>query len=257
MIERCLRPAISVVRHALALGFLPPAVAFAAHPLATEDTGVQGKGNWQFELNTDRAVERNTYFTGHSVNAALTYGVSDGLDLAFNVLWQRNQVGDAPPEFLGGTGDASVFMKWRAYEDGKLSLAVKPMLSLPTGNFDKGLGSDRLRPSVIGIATWGDEKLSLSANLGYTYNNNKAGERKNIWNTSVAVMAGLGDKLKGVAEVGTYTNSDPASNTAPAFANVGLIYSPTSKLDFDIGYKRGLNDAECHHSVGAGVTVRW
>jgi hypothetical protein len=25
----------------------------------------------------------------------------------------------------------------------------------------------------------------------------------------------------------------------------------------DVGYKRGLNDAECQYSFGAGVTVRW
>lgn len=246
----------AVVGVSLWLALLPVS-AFAAHPLATEDTGVQGANNWQLELNADRAVDHETRFSSLSVNATLTYGLTDTLDLAFNAPWQRNQVSDDPREYQRGWGDASVFMKWRVYEQDKLSLAVKPLLYLPTGEADKGLGNDRVRPGVVGIAAWGDDDLNIFANTGYTSNDNKVGDRKDIWNASAAVMATLVPRLRGAVEVGAYSNSDPASSKHPAFANVGLIYSPTEKLDLDIGYKRGLNDAECRYSFGAGVTVRW
>ena len=236
---------------------LLPMAAFAAHPLVTEDSGVQGEHNWQFELNTDRAIERDTRFSSQVVNATLTYGLADTLDLAFNMPWQRNEVSDSPRQFYNGAGDASIFMKWRVYENDKLSLAIKPLISLTTGNSDKGLGSDRMRPRVTGISTWGDERLSLSANLGYTYNDNTFGDRKSLWNLSGSVVAGLFENLRGVLEVGAYTNSDSTVRQKPACANVGLIYSPHDKLDFDLGYKRGLNKAEALYSVGAGVTVRW
>ena len=234
-----------------------PMAAFAAHPLVTDDTGVQGHGNWQAELNSDRSVERDTNFTTLAANLTLTYGLTDALDVGFNIPWQRNQVGDEPREYEKGAGDVSVFMKWHLYEEGKLGFAVKPVLYLPTGDSDKGLGTDRTNVGVIGVTTWGDEALSLSANIGYTYNDNKLGDRKHIWLASAAAVMGLVDKLRGTVEIGTYTNSDVASHKAPAFANAGLIYSPTDKLDFDVGYKRGLNDAECRHSFGAGITVRW
>jgi hypothetical protein len=247
----------AIAKTALAIGLLLPMTAFALHPLVTEDTGVQGQNNWQFEFNSDRAVERDTKFTSLSVNATLTYGLTDALDVAFNAPWERNQIGNYPSQFQRGAGDASIFMKWRIYEDEKLSFAVKPILYLPTGNFDKGLGNDRTRPGLIGVTTWGDEEFSLSANIGYTYNDNKVGDRKSIWNTSGAMLVGLADKLRGALEIGAYTNGDAASHKNPAFANVGLIYSPTDKLDLDIGYKRGLNDAESLYSFGAGVTVRW
>ncbi len=234
-----------------------PMAAFAAHPLATEDTGVQGQDNWQLELNSDRSVERDTRFTSLAVNATLTYGLTDALDAGLNVPWQRNQVGDEPREYERGEGDISVFMKWVLYQEGKLGFAVNPILYLPTGDSDKGLGTDRANPSVIAVTTWGDEALSLSANLGYTYNDNKVGDRRNIWLASAAAMVGLVDRLRGAVEIGAYTNADTTSHKSPAFVNVGLIYSPTDKLDFDLGYKRGLNDAECRHSFGAGITVRW
>jgi hypothetical protein len=258
-LSRSLPGALSsfVVTSALTVTCLLPAAAFAAHPLTTEDTGVQGHNNWQFELNSDRSVERDTKYSSLSVNATLTYGLTDTIDVAFNGPWQRNQIDDAPKAFQRGLGDASVFMKWRVYEQGKLSFAVKPILYLPTGDSDKGLGNDRTRPGVIGVTTWGDDALSLSANVGYTSNDNKVGDRKDIWNASGSVLVSLVDKLRGAVELGAYTNSDTTSNKNPTFANVGLIYSPIDKLDLDIGYKRGLNDAECQHSFGAGVTVRW
>jgi hypothetical protein len=239
------------------MSLLLPITVFAAHPLATEDAGVQGEHNWQFEFNSDRSVERDTRFANQSVNATLTYGLTDALDLAFNAPWERHQIGDHPSQFQRGAGDASFFMKWRVYEEEKLSFAVKPILYLPTGDYDKGLGNDRVRPGVTGVTTWGDENLSLSANVGYTYDNNKDGDRKSIWNTSAAVVKSLADRLRGAVEIGAYTNSDASSHKTPAFANIGLIYSPTDKLDFDVGYKRGLNDAECRYSFGAGVTLRW
>lgn len=236
---------------------LLPIAAFAAHPLATEDTGVQGQNNWQLELNTDRAVERETKFKSLALNATLTYGVADAIDLGVNLPWLHNQTSNEPREYQRGVGDATAFIKWRLYEADKLSLALKPVIYFATGDANKGLGNDRIRPGVTSVASWGDDKLSLSGNLGYTYNDNKVGDRKGIWSTSAAVIASLSANLRGVAEISTYTNSDADSHKRPAFANIGLIYSPNDKLDLDLGYKRGLNKAECQHSVGAGVTVRW
>ena len=35
-----------------------PLAAQAAHPLVTDDTGTQGDGNWQLEVNTDHTRTR-------------------------------------------------------------------------------------------------------------------------------------------------------------------------------------------------------
>jgi hypothetical protein len=260
-IHPCQKPdaigCIAVKTLVLAVGSVVSLSALAAHPLVTEDTGVQGYGNQQFELNTDRSVAHETKFSSLSVNATYTLGVSDTLDVAYNGPWLRNQVGNSPREFQRGLGDASIFMKWRAYEDGAFSVALKPIVYFPIGDHDKGLGADRVRAGVTGVTSWSGEGYNVLANLGYTDNNNKDGDRKSIWNTSAALVVGLSDKVRGAVEAGTYTNSDATSKKYPAFANLGLIYSPTEKFDLDVGYKQGLNDAEVKRSFGAGMTVRW
>lgn len=61
--------------------------AQATHPLLTDDTGTQGEGNWQLEVNTDHTRVRddvNTSWT-RTASVALTRGVTGALDLAFSV----------------------------------------------------------------------------------------------------------------------------------------------------------------------------
>ncbi|WP_313082819.1 hypothetical protein [Pulveribacter sp.] len=54
------------------------AAAQAAHPLITDDTGTQGAGRWQFELNTDHTRARDRYAGTtaweRELNATLTRG---------------------------------------------------------------------------------------------------------------------------------------------------------------------------------------
>lgn len=93
--------------------------AHAAHPLISDDTGTQGQGHWQFELNTDhtRVREAGQSAWEREVNGALTYGLDDRLDVAVNVPWLHLS---APGESRErGVGDATVLAKWRFYDDGQ------------------------------------------------------------------------------------------------------------------------------------------
>jgi hypothetical protein len=232
-------------------------MAFAAHPLTSEDTGTQGNGNWQLEVNADRAKERDTSNANIVANATLARGLGETIDFGVNLPWQRLQNGDDPRETQRGFGDASIFIKWRLYEQDKLSVALKPMVTVPTGDSDKGLGTDRSQTGINSIASWGDDTLTVLANAGYTYADNKVGDRKDILNASTAALFGVAEHFRVIGELGTNSNSDMDSAKWPAFANVGVIYSPTDKLDLDIGYRHGLNKAADLYSFGAGVTVRW
>ena len=239
-----------------ALCLMLSTAAFAGHPLVTEDTAVQGANNVQFELSVDRAVDRSSRLTSQSVNATFTYGVSDALDLAISAPWLRNQLSENPGTFQRGVGDASIFVKWRNYQDGKLSLALKPILTLPTGDSAKGLGNDRLYPGMTGVLGWGGDRVSLSANIGYTFNDNKVGDRKDIWSSSLFAVTVLANRLSGVAELGTYSNSNAASHKNPVFVTVGLVFHPSDKLDLDIGYRNLQLDSRHQYSIGAGIAVR-
>jgi hypothetical protein len=238
-----------------------PAACFGSYPLVsddTDDTDTQGRGNMQFELNTDYSYNRKdddgVRSRENQVNATLSYGLTDRLDIATTIPYQRSNDG-ASTHY--GMGDMSMELKWRFYESGPVSLALKPQIMLPTGDDEKGLGNGRNAYSMDTVASYEMRYLTISGNLGYAYADNKFGTRKNIWNASVAVVVDVAPRTKLSLDVGSYRNDDPHNNTNPAFSIIGLIYSPTKSLDLDIGLKKGLNKAEVDYSWGAGLTVSW
>ena len=81
--------------------------AYGAHPLNTEDTGTQGKGGWQLEVNGERNQDRVAGETvkGAQAAAVLSYGAGEDVDLQFGVPWQDN--GEAR-----GAGDLIGAIKW-------------------------------------------------------------------------------------------------------------------------------------------------
>jgi hypothetical protein len=59
---------------------------YSAHPLNTEDTGTQGRGGWQLELNGER--NRDEGVRGAHTMAVLSYGIADSADLQVGTPWQ-------------------------------------------------------------------------------------------------------------------------------------------------------------------------
>lgn len=245
------------MKKVLAITLLLPCVSFAAHPLITDDTGTQGTSGFQFEVNTDAsrkeaggAVDRRS-----SANATLTYGWTDTVDLALNVPYQKATPADDPVE--RGLGDVGLALKWRLWEKDGFSLGLKPQVFLSTGDEQRELGNGKTWYGANLLAAYETDLFAVMANAGYTNNRNMLGSRKNLWNVSAAGIWKIDPKLKAVLDMGTYRNPDPADNENPAFTILGMIYSPTEKLDLDIGIKKGLNRAEEDHAVGVGLTVRW
>ena len=72
-------------------------------------------------------------------------------------------------------------------EDGG-SLALKPMLLLPTGDDGRGLGTGRAGASLNLLAAWQAGQVTALGNLGASYNGNRAGDRTALWNASAAVL---------------------------------------------------------------------
>lgn len=187
--------------------------------------------------------------------STLTYGLTDELDIAVGVPYQRIN-NDGEPK-VRGMGDAALGVKWRFHEEDGLSIGLKPQVFIPTGNEQRGLGSGKAAYGVNLLASYEISNCTLLANAGYTYSNNVLGTRKSIWNASAAVVWNAMPKTRLLLDVGTYRNADPLSSRHPAFAVAGAIYSPHEKLDLDVGIRKGLNSAEVNSVVGVGVTVRW
>lgn len=236
------------------------AVSHAAHPLITDDTGTQGKGKFQLELNSEfsHEDEDGAIEEAFKLASVLTYGLADTVDIVLGIPYQHVRLKeDGAKQTENGLSDISLEFKWRFYEKDGLSLALKPGITLPAGDEDKGLGAGQFTSSVFFIITKEVEPWAFHLNLGYIRNENKADERKNLWHASVAAAYGLAEKLTLVGNIGIERNTDRNVNTHPAFVLGGLIYSLSDNLDIDFGVKAGLSRPETDYSVLAGLAWRF
>jgi hypothetical protein len=247
--------------------FAGASAAFAAHPLITDDTGTQGKGKLQFEFIGEYGVEKEDGVTerGYQIPTIpfLSYGLADTIDVVFGIPYTSIRTEEAgTATAVRGITDASIELKARFYEKDGLSLAIKPGVSLPTGNENKGLGNGKASYSAFFITTKEAAPWAFHFNAGYVRNEYKlqAGEvanRKDIWHVSLASQVEVVKDLNVVANIGMERNPDKTSDTDPAFILGGLIYSISEYLDVDIGIKGGLNKTETDYSVLAGITWRF
>lgn len=244
--------------------------AMAYHPLITDDTGTQGKGKVQLEFNSEFSYDKETEEgvtireRGGEVETVLSYGITDNVDVIVGLPyeWSKTEEDGNVTEDVDGVSDLSLEAKWKFFEKEDLSFALKPGISLPTGDEKKGLGNGRPSYGLLFITTKEMGFWTLHFNLGYTHNEYKLEEdkktqRRDIWHISLASEFEVMKNLKIAGDIGMETNQQKASNTHPAFIITGLIYSINENLDIDAGVKLGLNKPETDISGLAGITLRF
>ncbi|MFO0752315.1 MAG: transporter [Thermodesulfovibrionales bacterium] len=236
--------------------------AYAAHPLITDDTGTQGRGKTQLEFLVEYEHDKEDGVTTNSLTGptlpVLTHGLTDSVDLVLGVSYlsvRTKENGDVSRE--KGISDTSVEVKWRFYEKDGLSFALKPGVTLPTGDDDKGLGAGRVTYGLFLIGTKELKPWAFHLNTGYRRNENKVDERKDVWHASLAAELEVVKDLRAVANIGMERNHDRASHVDPAFLLGGFIYSLSESVDLDVGIKGGLNRPEADYTLLTGVTVRF
>ncbi len=238
---------------------------WAAHPLITDDTGTQGAGKFQLEVNGQYDHDKEEVggstikATGTSAAMALSYGLLESVDLVVGLpyQWYTEKSDGVIDARESGVSDMSVEVKWRFFGEANLSMALKPGMSIPSGDEDKGLGAGKTTYGGYLIITSTHDRWAHHFNLGYLRNENKLDERESIWRLSLATEYTLSEKTRLAANIGMETNPDKSSDREPAFGLLGLIYSPQKDLDLSGGVKAGLNDVETDLSVLAGVTLRF
>lgn len=256
----------------------PSSLARAAHPFITDDTGTQGAGNWQLELMAQRdrhgaladagvgpvqQRNRSTLF-----NPVLTYGIGETVDIAVGVNYLRSRTSENGllAQDASGKGDSSLELKWRFYDKEGASLALKPALSVPTGNEDKGLGTGRAYWSVNFIGMVEPRPWAVFGNVAYTrpryqLAQDTADNRERLWRASAGATLAVSGNVRLAGEAGARTNEARNDPFLPGryarFAMLGAIYSPTDKIDLDVGVRKAFNRAETDTVLLMGATVRW
>lgn len=238
--------------------------AWSAHPLNTDDTGVQGAGNFQMELTFDASRDKADGVEGNVDNfsTTLSYGLSDTLDIVLALPYLRTETRDASlgtTQMERGIGDTALQLKWKFHERDHLSFALKPGMTFTTGDEGRGLGAGKNTYGVLLASSLEYEPWAYHFNLGYTRNNNldNAAIRTNLFLASAAATFDVSDKLQLVGDIGVATNADRQSGSAPGYVLAGLIYSPGKNVDLDVGIQAGLNDASEDRIYRMGLTIRW
>ena len=244
----------------LTLFFAVP--AFAAAPLITDDTGTQGKGKYQLEVDYAGGVTKQ--YPGQQVATTLTCGAADNVDviisLPYNwhtILWEGS-----PFNAYDGVNDTSLQVKWRFFESKPtgLSLTLKPGITFPTGNEATGFGTGKLTEGMMFIATEEWQHGLVHCNVGYNHNAFNMDQdnetlQHNLWHASIATELNLVKNLRAVADIGIDTNTVTAYTANPVYMLGGLIYSVTENLDLDLGVKGRLNNGAPPTTILAGFTT--
>ncbi|MFH1351049.1 MAG: transporter [Pseudomonadota bacterium] len=141
----------------------------AAHPLITDDTGTQGKDRGQLEINIEFDFDRESV-EGITVKekvteiaSILSMGIADNMDVVLGVPYQWIRVEEDGIEASreNGLSDMSFEVKWRFFEKEGIGLALKPGITFPTGDDNRGLGTGKATYSLYFISTMETGSLDI------------------------------------------------------------------------------------------------
>ena len=234
--------------------------AYAFHPLNTDDTGTAGKGHGKVQLLGKFAHnEANDVVESSSkIKASFTYGVAENIDIEVGQPYKfKKEDYNGVVTKTDGIADAEIELKWRFYEHEHLSFALRPSLTLPSGDSDKGLGAGKVTYGLFLLATKEIDQWAFHFNAGYERTANKADDRPNIRHLSAAAEHELGKGFVLAAEIGTHSNEEKASNLYPVYTTAAVLYSPVKNIKFDLGVRLGLNRAEPDYTILPGITVKF
>jgi Putative MetA-pathway of phenol degradation len=257
----------------------PFPLAWGAHPFITDDSGTQGAGGWQLELLVQRDHHVHAAATaavpvqqrGRSLlfNSVLTYGLLENLDVAvgLNYLSHRDsRVAAGATDGASGATDSTLELKWRFLEKNGFSMALKPALSLPSGDEKRGLGSGRTFWGANLIAGYEAGPWTWLGNVSYFHRRyglaqDAAGNRAQLWRVSTGAAYAPRAGVKLVGELGVRTNEARGDPFLPGrharFAMLGVVCSPSKTIDLDVGLRKGLNAAENDTVLLLGAAFRW
>jgi hypothetical protein len=246
----------SVRRSLLSTAYLLSGACFAAHPLATEDTGTQGTGALEMEVGLQRARVPATRVD--ELGVQLSYGVLDNLDLILRPTYvQVRADADETTSRSRGFGDASVGFKWRFTQAGPASLGTRMDVLGPTGDADRGLGAGgpTYRALLIGSVEQG--AWAWHGNLGYIRVPSGPEVRQNLGYASVATVWSPSERIRLSLELIGTSNPLTDASRALVSARGGIFVNLTDRYKVDVGYDRRINGGYRTSTTLLGATVRF
>ena len=229
-------------------------VAFAAHPLQTEDTGTQGAGNLEIENGLSRARHDSTTQTVYQPQFSL--GLLTTLDAIVQpaFVWQA-----APRDSASGWGDTNVDAKWRFWGSDPLSLAIRAGVELSTNDHGFGLTHGKKSEHALLALTWDHAPTTVHLNLGTTVVPRAAATpaRRSMISASAAVMQQIDEHLILTLDATLGQSPNPRQGPWPGTVLAGAIWTVNPGLDLDVGWQRSVRDQPVARTRLAGLTYRF
>ncbi len=250
----------------------------AAPPFVTDDAGTQGAGNWQLELIAEHDHHSRSADPGTGLvhrlrqvtilNPVLTWGIADRVDVALglNRVHQRTRQEAATLQDARGAGDSTLELKWRFYDSAGLSLALKPGVTLPTGDESRGLGTGRASRGLAFVLTREAKPWVWSANAAYTrvryrFESDTRANHERLRRFSAGFTYAMAEAWRLAGEFGVRTNAAKDDPFLPgrngSFAMAGAIYSPSEAFDLALGVRKSASRGETDWAFVAGAALRW
>ena len=125
-------------------------IAFAAHPLITDDANTQGRGNVQVEVSGQISINKykvsddggeplTVHSRGSELKTTVSYGIVDPVDLLVTIPYQWETLETDSSTFFheNGVADVALEIKWLFLKKNGFLFALKPGITLPVGTRTK------------------------------------------------------------------------------------------------------------------------
>lgn len=247
----------------LAVCCLAPAAAFAGlqHPLITENA--ETVAPQKFEAET--AIEYNMFKVGgtkvnsFTLQETVTGGIMPKLDAFVSVPFSSYKADVDGASRESGLNDVTIGARWGFAHVDKMAFAVKPFVSLPTGDEDKHLGEGGVGFGATAVCSLElDKALSIDANVRLTHQATK-GDSYNEFGLGVAGKFEATKELKVVGEV-VAAKSDVDGSKWVSNLTAGAIFAAQKNMDLDLGIRFGLASEENEKdplAILAGLTFKF
>ncbi|MCK9417753.1 MAG: transporter [Nitrospirae bacterium] len=257
---------------------LTPTAVWAAHPLQVKDTATEGRGNILIELTGDYSKDNELRST--KLTSIFTVGAGEHVNFSLEVPYRTLDPGPmpepgSPPDpgpvndaYASGKGDLRLKFKQQVFENEvKQSMAYEIYVDMPTGDVEKGLGTNNVVWGVNVIDSQECHNNAFHVNIGYEVR----GRDMKRWHYAhdYAFKFGLAAEhkltdsfrflmeLSGESRKETDAAIDTQSYSRPFTFLAGFIYDISKSWYVDLGVRAGLNKYAEDYSVLAGTAWRF
>ncbi|OGT07688.1 MAG: hypothetical protein A2X78_05180 [Gammaproteobacteria bacterium GWE2_37_16] len=176
-----------------------------------------------------------------------TYGVSERTDFIFEApySWTHNSDGST-----SGWNDFSFYLSYKFYKSPGLSLYCMPEITIPNGNYEKGLGNGRATYGLVfsSVQNWG--KYSLKSDFEYYRNENKINKRLDMWSVVITPKYTVNDRLELFFSTMISEDTDKSNYRTPYGFSGGFDYKVTKNFDIlpyiEVDYGRPETDVTAY-----------